>query len=118
MMRNLCLIISLCVMAFHANAQLSSSNTRLSEYLLSTKADTSALLKDTKLMVTEEKSIMSVRPASNVPGYTPKHYGFFCRIEDTAPKGKWLSPRFRLGSVSHVDYLEGKQIASPLPKDY
>ncbi len=100
-------------------SQLSTSNERLSHSLLSTSMDSSFNWKvQYQLPVSKDDATTSLRPMATVPDFAPKHYGFFCRMEDKAPKRKGLLPRFRLGSISHVDYLEGKQTTSPLPRDY
>ena len=67
----------------------------------------------------------ALRPVANRPGsmllarqptsfqfqYEPKHYGFFCKIEDKGSPSRGLVPRFRLGSIEYVDALEGKTLS-------
>jgi len=119
MMRVPGLFIVCCLMSLQGMSQLSTANEKLSQFLISTRADSSFQINSTFDMTADvPKTIMSKKKVTSIPAFSPRHYGFFCRIEESSPRRKGISPRFRLGSVSHVDYLEGKQISSPIPRNY
>lgn len=56
----------------------------------------------------------AVLPFRLQPNNYTQHLPFFCKEEWKLEQKTKLPLKFRLGSVSYVDRLEGKQSASPL----
>lgn len=54
------------------------------------------------------RSIMHAHPQP-LPKLQQRHFGVFCRIEGQMAKNSIFAPRFRLGTASYVDWLEGKR---------
>ncbi len=61
--------------------------------------------------IKKEISIPKKKPASfKVKKYTGKaHSAFFCRLEDRLEQKTQTAFRFRLGTLEHVNQLEGKR---------
>jgi len=53
-----------------------------------------------------------------LPSFTPKHYGYFCKLESKIETKSKVPLRFRLGSLDYVNYLEQKFNPSPTQVQY